>query len=42
MPIGLGQTTQTVDGKPVAPLMGSFSGYDGGETLCYFKSLGTL
>jgi phenylpropionate dioxygenase-like ring-hydroxylating dioxygenase large terminal subunit len=31
-PIGRGRVTQSSDGRPVAPLMGGFSEYDGGET----------
>jgi Rieske 2Fe-2S family protein len=32
MPVGYGHLTQTLDGKPAAPLMGSFKEYDGGYT----------
>jgi Rieske 2Fe-2S family protein len=31
-PIGLGRQTHSRDGAPIAPLMGSFTEYDGGET----------
>ena len=42
MPIGRGRLTQSLDGEPVAPLMGAFQQYDGGETLCCFNPLATL
>jgi len=35
-PIGLGRMTQSKDGSPVAPLMGGFVDYDGGETAMHF------
>ncbi|SEK00416.1 Rieske 2Fe-2S family protein [Sphingobium sp. AP50] len=35
-PIGLGRQTQSKDGRAVAPLMGGFANYDGGETAMHF------
>ena len=35
-PIGRGRQTHSRDGAPVAPLMGEFSAYDGGETGIHF------
>jgi phenylpropionate dioxygenase-like ring-hydroxylating dioxygenase large terminal subunit len=37
MPIQKGFVTESVDGKPVAPLMGSYSAYDGGQTAFGFN-----
>ncbi|MCP3732730.1 aromatic ring-hydroxylating dioxygenase subunit alpha [Sphingomonas sp. MG17] len=38
-PIGLGRDTQSHDGKPIAPLMGDFTHYDGGETAMHLGRL---
>jgi Rieske 2Fe-2S family protein len=38
-PIGLGRSTISRDGKPVAPLMGGFTSFDGGETAMHFGRL---
>jgi Rieske 2Fe-2S family protein len=38
-PLGDGRLTQSQDGRPVAPLMGSFAEYDGGETAIRFGRL---
>jgi Rieske 2Fe-2S family protein len=40
LPIGPGHVTETLDGKPVAPLMGSFTEYDGAKTAIAFNPLG--
>lgn len=34
IPVGKGFLTQTMDGKPAAPLMGDFKEFDGGYTYC--------
>jgi phenylpropionate dioxygenase-like ring-hydroxylating dioxygenase large terminal subunit len=36
LPIGLDRKTASRDGKAVAPLMGNFTAYDGGETAIHF------
>jgi phenylpropionate dioxygenase-like ring-hydroxylating dioxygenase large terminal subunit len=38
-PIQKGFLTESVDGKPVAPLMGSYVAYDGGQTACSFNPI---
>jgi Phenylpropionate dioxygenase and related ring-hydroxylating dioxygenases, large terminal subunit len=38
-PIGLGRSTISRDGTPVAPLMGGFTSFDGGETAMHFGRL---
>jgi len=38
-PLGDGRVTQSSDGRPVAPLMGDFTEYDGGETAIRFGRL---
>jgi phenylpropionate dioxygenase-like ring-hydroxylating dioxygenase large terminal subunit len=39
MPIQKGFLTESVDGKPVAPLMGSYAAYDGGQTAFGFNPI---
>jgi Rieske 2Fe-2S family protein len=38
-PIQKGFLTESLDGKPVAPLMGSYAAYDGGQTACCFNPI---
>ena len=38
-PIGNGRCTLTADGEPVAPLMGDFKEYDGGDTVVWLHPL---
>jgi Rieske 2Fe-2S family protein len=38
-PIGLGRSTISRGGTPVAPLMGGFTSFDGGETAMHFGRL---
>jgi len=42
VPIGRGFLTESQDGQPVAPLMGDFKDYDGGQTAISFNPLGHL
>jgi Rieske 2Fe-2S family protein len=39
LPIGRGYVTEALGGKPVAPLMGSFAEYDGGQTAIVFNPI---
>jgi phenylpropionate dioxygenase-like ring-hydroxylating dioxygenase large terminal subunit len=39
MPIKKGCLTESIDGRPVAPLMGSYSDYDGGQTAVGFNPI---
>jgi phenylpropionate dioxygenase-like ring-hydroxylating dioxygenase large terminal subunit len=39
MPIQKGFVTESMDGQPVAPLMGSYSAYDGGQTAFGFNPI---
>jgi Rieske 2Fe-2S family protein len=39
MPIKKDYLTESIDGKPVAPLMGSYSDYDGGQTALGFNPI---
>jgi phenylpropionate dioxygenase-like ring-hydroxylating dioxygenase large terminal subunit len=39
LPIGKGSLTESVGGKPVAPLMGQFQDYDGTQTAIFFNPL---
>ena len=41
-PLGLGRSTSSRDGSPVAPLMGGFTHYDGGETGMHLGSFSVL
>lgn len=42
LPIADDAKTESVDGKPLAPLMNEFGEFDGGQTGCVFNPLGTL
>jgi len=42
LPISPTALTESADGLPVAPLMGDFAEYDGGQTGCIFNPLSTV
>lgn len=42
MPIGRDNQTESLDGKPVAPVLGNQQGFDGSQTGCVFNPLSTL
>ncbi len=42
LPISTGFLTETKDGTPASILMGEFSDFDGGETICVFNPFGYL
>lgn len=42
LPIGQDSKTETVDGKPIAKLMGDFDQYDGGQTGITFNIVNTI
>ena len=42
LPIADGALTESLDGQPLAPLMGEFGSFDGGQTGCVFTPLATL
>jgi Rieske 2Fe-2S family protein len=42
LPIADDAKTESIDGKPLAPLMNEFGQFDGGQTGCVFNPLGTL
>lgn len=42
LPIADDAKNESVDGKPLAPLMNEFGEFDGGQTVCVFNPLGIL
>ncbi|WP_373634752.1 aromatic ring-hydroxylating dioxygenase subunit alpha [Yoonia sp. SS1-5] len=42
LPIAKGALTESMDGQPIAPLMGDLAEFDGGQTGCVFSPLSTV
>lgn len=42
LPVADGALTESLDGKPLAPLMAEFGAFDGGQTGCVFNPMATL